>query len=120
MKKLVYTRRTTHNKVQNVCSYQTRIHRSKRALYNVLKLIKLMLPIIKKLFVLLFFPCLLYSCTFTQDGKEQKRELTHSTPSNDTSSELTLEQKSAFDALNTLQVSTDEKYRLYSTFAGIV
>lgn len=36
-----------------------------------------------------------------------------------TDSELTPEQHSAFDALNRLQVSTDEKNRLYSTFAGI-
>ena len=33
--------------------------------------------------------------------------------------ELTTDQQSAFDALNTLQVSTDEMNRLYSTFAGI-
>jgi len=79
-----------------------------------------MLPIIKKLLVLIFFPCLIFSCTFAQEGKEQKRELTDSTANNNTVSELTLEQESAFDALNTLQVSTDEKNRLYSTFADIV
>jgi len=33
-------------------------------------------------------------------------------------SELTPEQQSSFDALNTLQVSTDERNHLYSTFAG--
>lgn len=33
-------------------------------------------------------------------------------------SELRPEQESAFEALNTLQVSTDEMNRLYSTFAG--
>lgn len=36
-----------------------------------------------------------------------------------TESALTKEQESAFDALNTLQVSTDERNRLYSTFSGI-
>lgn len=34
--------------------------------------------------------------------------------------ELTPEQQSAFDALNRIQVSTDEMNRLYSTFAGTV
>jgi len=34
--------------------------------------------------------------------------------------ELTAIQQSAFDALNTLQVSTDEMNRIYSTFAGTV
>ncbi|MEM6806090.1 MAG: hypothetical protein AAF696_32130 [Bacteroidota bacterium] len=34
--------------------------------------------------------------------------------------ELNPEQDSAFEALNTLQVSTDEKNRLYSTFAGML
>lgn len=38
----------------------------------------------------------------------------------ETNPELTPAQQSAFDALNTLQVSTDEMNRLYSTFAGIV
>jgi hypothetical protein len=38
----------------------------------------------------------------------------------DTLPELTQEQQAAFDALNTLQVSTDEMNRLYSTFAGAV
>jgi len=33
--------------------------------------------------------------------------------------ELTPDQQNAFDALNTLQVSTDERHRLYSTFAWI-
>lgn len=37
-----------------------------------------------------------------------------------TTSELSPEQQSAFDALNRLQVSTDTPNRLYSTFAGIV
>jgi hypothetical protein len=34
-------------------------------------------------------------------------------------SELSKEQEAAFEALNKLQVSTDERNRLYSTFAGI-
>ena len=74
---------------------------------------------INKLLVLLFFPCLIFSCTFGQEGNEQKRELTNSTSYDNTVSELTQEQQSAFDALNTLQTSTDEMNRLYSTFANI-
>lgn len=37
----------------------------------------------------------------------------------DTISALSPEQRSAFEALNTLQVSTDQIHHLYSTFAGI-
>lgn len=65
-----------------------------------------MLPIINKLFVLLLLICLSISCNFVQEGNEQKRELTQ-------------EQESAFEALNTLQTSTDETDRLYSTFANL-
>ena len=36
-----------------------------------------------------------------------------------TATELTEEQRTAFDALNLLQINTDEKSRLYSTFANI-
>ena len=76
-----------------------------------------MLSKIKKLFVLILFPCLILSCKFAQDEKGQNQEETNSTSNKST--ELSLEQASAFDALTTLQVSTDEKNRLYSTFAGI-
>jgi len=78
-----------------------------------------MLLIRRKFLVLLFFPCLLFSCTFTQEGEEKKQELTDLTDNNNTVSELNSEQEAAFDALNTLQVSTDEMNRLYSTFANI-
>ncbi len=49
-----------------------------------------------------------------------KTEPTNISEKESSLSELTPEQQSAFDALNTLQVSTDEMNRLYSTFAGIV
>lgn len=64
------------------------------------------MPMIKNIFILVLFSCLLYSCTFTNNGKGKKQE-------------LTLEQASAFEALTTLQVSSDEMNRLYSTFPGI-
>ena len=76
-----------------------------------------------KSIILLVLPFLVLSCTTAQEGTDQKQELTNfptSHPNTDTVSELTPEQESAFDALNTLQVSTDEKNRLYSTFANIV
>jgi hypothetical protein len=79
-----------------------------------------MLQVIKKSIVFLVLPYLTLSCTTAQEGTDQKLELTDSTFYNNTVSELTPEQQSAFDALNTLQVSTDEKNRLYSTFADIV
>jgi len=53
------------------------------------------MPMIKNIFILVLFSCLLYSCTFTNNGKGKKQE-------------LTLEQASAFEALTTLQVSSDE------------
>ena len=73
----------------------------------------------KKLLVILFFPCLIITCTFSQEGNEQKRELTDSNSYNNPISELTQDQQSAFDALNKLQTNTDEMNRLYSTFANI-
>ena len=75
-----------------------------------------------KSIILLVLPYLIFSCTAAQEGTDQKQELTDfpaSYPNSDTVSELTQEQQSAFDALNTLQVSTDEKNRIYSTFADI-
>jgi len=79
-----------------------------------------MLQVIKKSIVFLVLPFLVLSCTTGQEGTDHKQELTDSTLYTNTVSELTPEQQSAFDALNTLQVSTDEKNRLYSTFADIV
>ena len=81
--------------------------------------ISIMLPIRKRIFVLLCFPCLIFSCTPAQERNEQKQEMIDSTTYSNIVSELTPEQQSAFDALNTLQISTDEQNRLYSTFADI-
>ena len=38
----------------------------------------------------------------------------------DSMTDLTVEQQAAFDALNTLQTSSDEVSRLYSSFPGII
>jgi hypothetical protein len=55
--------------------------------------------------------------------REHSREENYSTTNGNhnfkTISDLTSEQVTALEALNTLQVSTDERNRLYSTFAGI-
>lgn len=60
---------------------------------------------------------LLSACSPPNNSSEKEN---HGIPSQEaTVSELTPEQESAFDALNTLQVSTDEMNRLYSTFGGI-
>ena len=75
--------------------------------------------IINKFFVLLFLSCTMISCTIAQEGNEQKRELTDSTSDNNRVTELSQEQQAAFAALNTLQTSTDERNRLYSTFANV-
>lgn len=68
---------------------------------------------------------LLNGCSLHNDRWEREKHIAYSQPTNiaqnmETVSELTPEQQSAFEALNTLQVSTDEMNRLYSTFAGIV
>ena len=49
-----------------------------------------------------------------------KLQATNRTENKRNDAELTPEQQAAFDALNTLQVSTDSRNRLYSTFAGTV
>lgn len=82
-------------------------------------------PMLAKMKMLLMLPILLSmlnACSRSSDKLEKER---HSPSTNIaqnmvTTSELTPEQESAFDALNTLQVSTDEMNRLYSTFAGVV
>lgn len=44
---------------------------------------------------------------------------TYTIPENEYVVELSLEQEDAFDALNELQMGTDEMNRIYSTFAGV-
>ena len=75
-----------------------------------------MIDKIKRLLVLLIFPCVIITCTFSQEEKKEKKEMTNS---DKPVSELTQEQQSAFDALNELQTSTDEMNRIYSTFPNI-
>ena len=76
-------------------------------------------------FMLSMILILLNACSQSNKMSDQEQQTTYSQPTNigtnlETISELTLEQQSAFDALNTLQVSTDKMNRLYSTFARIV
>jgi len=81
------------------------------------------LSMIKGLTILLTVHVLLISCTPTHENTDQTQHSTYSlhyTTNTDSLPELTPEQQSSFDALNTLQVSTDEKNHLYSTFANIV
>ncbi len=70
--------------------------------------------------ILIFLSIVLFSCSETQENKGQNREKINLTTSFvDSIPELTQVQQEAFDALNTLQTSTDEKNHLYSTFANI-
>jgi hypothetical protein len=80
---------------------------------------------LKLLLMLSVLLTLFNACSQHNDRLDKEKRMTYSQPTNiaqnmETTSELTPEQQSAFDALNTLQVSTDEMNRLYSTFAGIV
>ncbi|MBK5285027.1 MAG: hypothetical protein JJE25_06460 [Bacteroidia bacterium] len=78
---------------------------------------------IKGFAILLTVHLMLISCAPTHENTDQAKQPTYSLPftsKTDSLPELTPEQQSSFDALNTLQVNTDEKNRLYSTFANIV
>lgn len=86
--------------------------------------LKTILADMRILLILLNTSLLLSSCTPTVEKTDQEEQSSNSNssysiPYTESSLELTSEQQSAFDALNTLQVSTDEKNKLYSTFAGI-
>jgi len=59
--------------------------------------------------------CLFISCS-TSPKKQQANKATNLNSPSDT---LTLKQESTFDALNTLQMSTDERNRIFSTFPNI-
>jgi hypothetical protein len=78
---------------------------------------------IRGLTVLMTVHVMIISCAPTNENTDQTQNSNYSLPyktSSDSLTELTMEQQSSFDALNTLQVSTDEKNHLYSTFANIV
>lgn len=79
----------------------------------------------KMVLMLSMLPCMLSACSRSNDRSEIGNQVAHYQPTSISQnlqdvSELTPQQQSAFDALNTLQVSTDEMNRLYSTFAGII
>lgn len=79
-----------------------------------------MLQIINTFIILLTLAYLTFSCTTAQEKRRPKLEVTDSTSYNKTVLELTPVQQSAFDALNRLQVNTDERNQFYSTFSNIV
>lgn len=74
----------------------------------------------KMLLMLFILLSMLNACSQSSGKLEKESPSTNITQNMTTISELTPEQESALDALNTLQVSTDEMNRLYSTFAGVV
>lgn len=78
-----------------------------------------MRQVIKKSIILSVLPFLILSCSPAQEGTDKKLPLTDRDYQVKTVSELTPAQQSAFDALNTLQTSTDQMNRIYSTFANI-
>ena len=68
---------------------------------------------------ILLFLCVILSCTSSVESKAKKKELYSLSYFQPAVGELSDDQQSAFSALNKLQVSTDEKNRLYSTFSNI-
>ncbi|MCH2214788.1 MAG: hypothetical protein MK086_06415 [Flavobacteriales bacterium] len=63
----------------------------------------------------------LFSCSSPNSSIERETVISNPTSKNEkqqTSSEPSPQQESAFDALNKLQFSTNEQNRLYSTFPG--
>ena len=73
----------------------------------------------KNLVFLFFFYCVHQACTSSPNPIQSKNELYSLSYYQTPVEELSKDQKAAFEALNTLQVSTDEKNKLYSTFANI-
>ena len=65
--------------------------------------------------LLSLFSFTLGSCMFSADDKNDSEYLIRQ---NDISTTLSEHQEASFDALNTLQVSTDKRNRLFSTFSG--
>jgi len=72
-----------------------------------------------KLLVPIVFSCLIYSCSNGPKRGDQNISANYPNMPIKRVSELTEEQDSALDALTTIQVSTDTKNRLYTTFANI-
>ena len=72
--------------------------------------------------IFLILSLLAFSCSSVQEEVEESKDSTDEhTPYDNSEYRLgrTQEQQAAFDALNRLQMSTDESNRLYSTFAGV-
>lgn len=67
--------------------------------------------------LLIAFSTFAFSCSSAQESKKDQTQFptNYKVPV----AELSSDQEAAFDALNTLQTSTDERSRLYSTFANI-
>ena len=78
-----------------------------------------MLQVTMKPLIMVILSFLMLSCSTAQENLDEKQGRTDFPTPNSNIQELTKEQQSAFDALNTLQTSTDEMNRLYSTFANI-
>ena len=72
----------------------------------------------KVLLLLSMLVSLLNGCSQPNGSTGKEPEASNNAQAAAAVSELTPEQQSAFDALNTLQVNTDQRNRLYSTFAG--
>lgn len=77
------------------------------------------LTIVFTMLALFFYACFHSNNEPNRVHETSDEQLANRSESLEAKVEPTLEQQSAFEALNTLQVSTDKRNRLYSTFAGI-
>lgn len=78
-----------------------------------------MLVILKNTLLLLALPCLVAACGPSEEEKKQYQTIADAQAYNTTFDSLTVEQEAASDAWTTLQVSSDQPSRLYSTFAAM-
>lgn len=73
----------------------------------------------KSLYLFFLISLISSSCIFTEKRTDPDKEQKKSLAPDNYVEELSKEQEDSFNAWNTLQTNTDQRNRLYSTFAGI-
>ena len=75
--------------------------------------------LVKKFLAVFLFPFLICACNSNKEANYPSNTSSELPVASKYVAELTQEQESAFDALNAIQINTDEQNRLYSTFPDI-